>query len=461
MSLLIVGAMVAVLPLALVFAVARPALTILPLYAATLPVASVIKLSVPLPDPFNTLSSVLGGAAILVCLGHILFFARGRVPTPPVGIWLAFLGWALLTTFWALRTTSAIGAAQIAIPLILLMVVVSALPVDDVDLSAMRLAIIASGIAVGMYALFLLLTGAPLPTHGQGTGQRLALASNPQDTNPNILAVSLILPLVLSVERIAFGGSRWWGPMMWRILGVTGVFFSSLAILLTGSRGGTLAAIVALLLALHLCARQSEGRATIRRLLRSVFYMGAGTVLLFMAGRILFPQASQAPQVQQRLAPVVAVLERLTNVQNRGSGRLEIWTGGYRACLAHCVWGAGLGNFEEAYTQSFAFSAASANVGLDRPAHNIYLGLAVETGVIGLTLLVLALFVEWIQLSGERVRRVSPAIRAALFGLVVAEIFLSAIWFKYFWLLFILIRITDGAAARHTVPLPEHGGVHI
>jgi O-antigen ligase len=240
---------------------------------------------------------------------------------------------------------------------------------------------------------------------------------------------------------------------------VAGLSFSGLAILLTGSRGGTLAAAIALLLALYLCSRQQEGRAMIGRFLRAVFLIGAGVVLLFGAGRALFPSAGQAPQLRARLAPVFGVIDRLVNIQNRGSGRLDIWTGGYRACLAHCLWGAGFGNFEEAYTESFAFSAASTNVGLDRPAHNIYLGLAVETGVIGLTLFGLALVWEWSQLSLQPLQWISPAMRAALFGILVAEIFLSAIWFKYFWLVFVFVRIADGVAANQAVPLAGYAPV--
>lgn len=451
MSALIVLAVVVLLA-AGILSVARPGLTVLPLYAATLPVASVIRLSVPLPKPFNTLSSLLGGAAIMASLGHMVLYRRGRVPSLPVALWLALLAWALVTTFWAISATSAMNAIQIATPLILLMVVVGALPVDDSDLSAMRFAIIASGIAVGMFALFLLLTGAALPSHGQAESHRFSIASNPQDTDPNILAASLLLPLVLSVERIALGGSRWWGPRGWRILGVAGLFFSGIAILLTGSRGGALSAILAVLLALYLCSRLPEGRAMIWRFLRVVFSVAVGGALLFLAGRILFPQGSQMPQIGQRLAPVSALFQRLVNSQNRGSGRLDIWTGGYRACLEHCAWGAGFGTFEEAYTESFAFSGAAVNVGLNRPAHNIYLGLAVETGMVGLTLLFLAMLAEWIHLSGERMHQVSPSLRAALLAIAVAEIFLSAIWFKFFWLLFVFIRMTDGVAARDAPP---------
>ena len=452
MSALIVLAAVFLLVGGIV-SVARPGLTILPLYAATLPVASVIRLSVPLPKPFNTLSSLLGAAAILACLAHMALYRRGRIPSLPAALWLAFLAWCLITTFWAISTSSAVNAIQVASPLILLMFVVGALPVDDSDLDAMRFAIIASGIAVGMYALLLVLTGKALPAHGLAASHRLSIASNPQDTDPNILAASLLLPLVLSVERIALGGSRWWGPTGWRVLGVAGLFLSSMAILLTGSRGGALSAIIAVVVALYLCSRLPEGRAATRRFLRAVFSVAAGGAVLFLAGRLLFPQATQMPLINQRLAPVSALIQRLANTQNRGSNRIDIWTGGYRACLAHCAWGTGFGTFEEAYTESFAFSGAAVNVGLNRPAHNIYLGLAVETGLVGLSLLLLAMVAEWVQLSSKRMQRVSPSLRAALLAMAVVEIFLSAIWFKFFWLLFVLIRMTESVAARSGPPV--------
>jgi hypothetical protein len=38
-------------------------------------------------------------------------------------------------------------------------------------------------------------------------------------------------------------------------------------------------------------------------------------------------------------------------------------------------------------------------------------------------------------------------------AILVAEIFLSAIWFKYFWLVFLLIRVAEGVATRQSVPL--------
>src|SRR5205823_2066476 len=143
---------------------------------------------------------------------------------------------------WAIDPATARGTAIVAASLVVLMALVAMLPMDRVDLDVIRVAIIASGLIVGTYALLLLVRGSALPTHG--ASQRFSIATNPSDTDPNILAASLLMPLLLSVERILLGGRRWWSPRAWRLLGAAGAFASTLAIVYTGSRGGLSAAVI-------------------------------------------------------------------------------------------------------------------------------------------------------------------------------------------------------------------------
>jgi hypothetical protein len=96
----------------------------------------------------------------------------------------------------------------------------------------------------------------------------------------------------------------------------------------------------------------------------------------------------------------------------------------------------------------FVFSGASKNVGANRPAHNIYLEMAVDTGLVGLTLLILALIAEWRAISRRRMREVVPALKGIVVAILAANLFLSAIWFKYFFLVFVLVRMAEGAAER-------------
>lgn len=419
--------------------VARPARTILPLYAGSLPVASAVKLNVPLPSPFNTLSSLLGGAVIVASLAHLLIYRGGRVPTLPVALWLGFLAWASLTALWALNGPDAFRAVLVAAPLVLLVVVVSALPVDGTDFDVLRVALIMGGIVVGMYALFLLVSQRALPTHG--VDQRFSITSAPQDTNPNILAASLLLPLAVSVERVALGGTRWWTARTWRGLGAAGAFFSFLAIAFTGSRGGVIAAMVSFVAALLLCRRVPGAKDAVRRVVLSTIAAVLGMGLVAVLG--------SATSRQGVIGRIVGndSLRRLTSSTNGSSGRTDIWTAGYHACLAHCAVGAGLGNFPNAYDEAFAFSGAAKNVGQDRDAHDIYLQIAVETGLIGFTLFLLALICEWRVLARRGVTLLCPALGAGLVGILTANVFLSATWFKYFWLVFVVIRVAEGAGA--------------
>src|SRR5262249_52390719 len=152
---------------------------------ATLPIASVIKLSVPLPSPFDTLSSLLGAVVVLSFLAHLAIYQRGRAPSLAVGAWTLLLAWSTLTILWALDPATAVNTATVAVSLVLLLALCSVARFDRGDLELLRLAIIASGIVVGLYATYLLAKGAPLPTHG--ASQRFSIATNPSDTDPNIL----------------------------------------------------------------------------------------------------------------------------------------------------------------------------------------------------------------------------------------------------------------------------------
>ncbi len=420
-------------------AAARPVRTIVPLYAGTLPVASVVELQLPLPDPFNTLSSALGGAAILAVLAHVALYGRGRIPSLPVAAWLAFLVWATATTFWAVDPGAGVRTLTIAAPLVLLMVVVALLPIDRGDFDTLRMAIILSGALVGAYALFLLISGSTLPTHG--TSQRFSIATNPDDTNPNIVAASLLLPLALSLESLLLGGRRWFSAGTWRWVGGTSAFLTTLAIVLTASRGGVISSLVVVVLTLYFCARIPAQEALVRRVIARM------CLFIVLLIPILFTLAALLPLSPSARFTIADSLGRIVGVEERGdSGRTEIWTSGMLACQTHCVLGAGFGGFPTVYNDVQAFSGTLKDVGLSRAAHNVYLGIAVETGVVGLALLAIALALEWRTITSVRPQHLAPALRGALLGLLVASVFLSAIWFKYFWLVFTMIRVAEGAS---------------
>lgn len=224
-------------------------------------------------------------------------------------------------------------------------------------------------------------------------------------------------------------------------IGGAGLLLTSIAIALTASRGGLISSVVVVGLTLYFCTRIPAHKANTR----GVFpRLGASLVALIA---VLFVVTNFGLLSSSIQATIDRSVQRIVETDN-SSGRTEIWASGLIACRTHCLLGAGFGGFESVYDDAQAFSGTLRDVGLNRPAHNVYLGIVVETGILGLALLAVALALEWRTLSSAKLRYLTPALRAALLGLLVASVFLSAIWYKYFWLVFVAIRAAEGASAR-------------
>ena len=119
------------------------------------------------------------------------------------------------------------------------------------------------------------------------------------------------------------------------------------------------------------------------------------------------------------------------------------------------VVGVGLGNFRAAY-DSYAGSAPHFR-GYDRAAHNAYLEVWAETGIIGLGLLLIAIVAQLKEAIRAIVARCSRdyvllSAEAACYGLLVYGLFGSVQWRKSFWLGWLLLAIvlqrTNLAAPR-------------
>jgi len=442
--------------LGFIWCVKSPARTIVPLYAALLPIAGAVDVSVPLPDPFNSLSSVLGALAIAAGLLHATVYRRARVPSVAIGCWLLFLTWICVTAFWALDKGAALRTIAIALPLVLLMAVIGMLRTDETDFEVLRIAVMLSGIIVGLYAVGLQVSGAPLPTHG--FGQRFSISTDPEQTNPNILAASLLFPLALATERTIFGGARWLGSRGWRIVGAGGVLLTGAAIFLTASRGGILSAGGVILATLLFSTKVPGGGKQVLRTLALALALAISVTTLILLVSPFTPPAL-TNRIKARL--VLAPLDRIQRVQTDDSGRFDIWRVGYLACRTHCFLGVGPGNFGTIYNDLFPFAGIENNTGPRRVAHNVYLSLAVETGLVGLTILGIALVVEWVFLSSLPAETSIPSLKAGVVGLLMANVFLGAIWFKYFWLVFSVNRAAESVLPRQEIPSEETGMSHL
>jgi O-antigen ligase/polysaccharide polymerase Wzy-like membrane protein len=171
-------------------------------------------------------------------------------------------------------------------------------------------------------------------------------------TDPNDLAATLALALPMAW----YLGMTYRRPL-WRWVCRAYIPIGVVAIGLTGSRGGLLAAMVALLIVPLTMTNLSPGRRAI------------AIVLLCLSGVVA---ALYVPQtLMQRLASTGSEVEGGTL-----HGRIEIWKAGANAFSRKPLMGYGTGFFKEAVTPWVG----------RRVAHNSYLSVLVEQGLVGFLL---------------------------------------------------------------------------
>ena len=403
-----------VLVIALIAGLRAPVRVLLASYSFILPLGSSLTIPLGLPAPFNTVSS-LGGLVVLVgMIGHLALGRRSaRHLLPAVPAWMLFTAFAGMSIAWSLDPAATAKAFVVLTSLLVFYVIAMLLPADPDDVTRVEEAIVAGGAVAGLYGLVLLATSGLQLTRRDVP--RFATAGGVgEGTDPNITAATLVLPFALALSRALRAKTPGARALFGGAAAITGV-----GIMLTGSRGGLLATIVAAVVVLI----QSEHRrkATIV------------VVAIGLAGTITFLSAPS---------------ELRTRVfRSWSSGRTDIWRTGMSACERYCWAGAGWGTFPTIYQDELHTNPGAR--GLDRPfvAHNIYISAALETGVIGFGLMMFA-----IGISIRDLFRLPRGVRApplaGLAGLLVASMFLTTVTFKYFWLVMIYAGLMSHAYSR-------------
>jgi len=242
--------------------------------------------------------------------------------------------------------------------------------------------------------------------------------------NPNQLGGMLAVSVVLAA---ALAANRRWHPVT-RIGALAAGAGCGAGLFLTVSRGALLGLGVSLLVAPFAVGRGRRAAAFVLIVLAL-----AGTVGWFAA------VASDAD------------VDRITHPEGSsgGSGREDLWRVGWRMAEAHPVTGVGVGNFQVSSIHYLIEPGAVLRDEyiLDRPlvAHNIYLHVLSELGIVGLTLFALLLILSLgTMLDAARAfsRQGDPtfeilarALFIAVVGLLAADFFSSQLLSKQLWLL--------------------------
>jgi O-antigen ligase len=275
------------------------------------------------------------------------------------GAWrlVAYVGFACVSVVWAADPSATLRALATLIQLLLLMIMAANVLREPGDVRRVIDVLLLSTVAVALLVLW----SFPMGTH------RARLEMLGHTVNPNFVAGILVFP---AVAAVGLGSTRSaWG--WWRLVCVVPI---ALALFLTGSRGGGIAFAGGLVLI-----------ALLRR------RVGFGVAALAIGIAVLLPVV--VPQVTAD-----RMWSRYSNVeQDRLSGRMDIWRVALAMAGDRPIEGAAFGAFSDTFYRYMLTADvdpyfARAHSRGNRAAHNIYLKALAELGIVGLVLLVAALW---------------------------------------------------------------------
>lgn len=427
------GVAFAILASALLGAFAAAALRrpimIFAVYAAIIPFGSGIKIPGPFPSGFDTLTSVLGAFAIAVAATQLALHVPGaRRLSPAVPVWLGVIAIGAMSQLWSINPDRTVDDAIVLLSVVVLYLFSRLLRFSSGDVALFEAGAVIGGVITGAIALLQLRAG-DIALSG-GDIPRFRIGGAGVEGDPNVTAATLLLPFSIALARGVGGGS-----MLVRSAGLSAATVIASAIALTTSRGGLLAALVAVAVVAAMHPRRIVAAAV------------AFVPVVLVVATFFFTSAPA---------------ERVGNTGS--TGRTDIWRLGIAACPENCWTGAGLGTFRDVHREQLLATASGAGRHLEFEAHNFLLSAAIEIGILGLALVIVGLVIVAREVrAAPWIARASAM--AALAAIVSANLFLSNLDFKYFWLVLIYCGIVTEASrtggwSRETSssPTPRHPG---
>lgn len=319
-------------------------------------------------------------------------------------LFILLLIWSLLTCLWAINPESALNMVRNVLGFIVFYLIVSSYKIQRREFEILKMCIIGGGLFAGLLSLYkyqLLLVSSDIVT------DRASVTIGTHETGLNSFAFALLLPVSICLGKIV--GQK---KKLKKIMLIIVLFIILFPILLTGSRGG---------------------------------YLGAGTIFIIYILSIK-QKISYSIILSILLIFLISLVPTLISarwedaVATGGSGRLGIWYVGLIALGKYWLTGAGLGNFPTTYNEFIIY--APHFIGYRKAPHNIFVGIFVELGIVGITLTILAMWKHY-QLIQSRFNNKynndSIMLKAAFGGLLVSSCFLDTFLDKQLWTLWMMI----------------------
>jgi O-antigen ligase len=375
-------------------------ITLIRIYAFCIPLEGIVLFS------SGTFQRMLAAVIGFIWMAMLFLERRKQLRLPKCWIWIGLFGvWTIASLSWSKHVQS-LSYASTIIQLILFSLVITDM-LEQTKLTSVLRCYCAGAVVTAAAAL--------LTNQAEGITGRLTLGEiGPAHLGAAIWPAALFLSYRAICSRRVISRSA--------IIIATGIVMVS--VLLTGTRSVWIATVVA---AFFLAIRE-------RRVRWIAILLGACSIAI-----ILF-------------VPVFYQRGIVQSIESGGAGRLDIWKVGLLIATERPFFGVGIGNFAPAFTWdaiarpgSFIYAAA---ILPGRDAHNIFLQIAAELGLIGLVLFVVPLVVTTVNGLHGQATLLQRLIVAVLIGYLVEGLFLPILNRKYFWF---FIALSMGVLKRNQI----------
>jgi O-antigen ligase len=300
---------------------------------------------------FGTSLRAIGMVATV--LGVLAIFENGRVRHPALGHFLLalFVLLAAVSYMWSLYPAGTLLQISTYVQLLVMVWLIWELAARSEQQIQLMQAYVLGTFVSGGDTIYQFLT------HQQSVYQRYA------GTNLNPNDLGLMMALSIPVSYYLLLKSR--GKMVW--LYRLQIAIAGTTVILTASRGATLATLVALAIVPLTFGSLSESQKVAAVL----------TLVLLISAVLLF-----APQTSwERLATVPAEFARGTL-----NKRTQIWSAGWEIFREHPLLGIGTNAFRVIVSRVLVEPIGAEELSPAPPAHNTFLSVLVEQGVVGFVL---------------------------------------------------------------------------
>lgn len=408
------------IPLLLYLFIHKPFVFPFGLYAFSLPFEGLLSLTGAAKGPnLSKLLAVLSICSILL-KGH--FEKRIKGPDAISIWWVLFFLYGFASIAWGISQAGTIRLST-GFGLLLLYVVISLYKIETKEYIQLKLLIIIAGVVAALLTIYnyqsvLALKGISDRTSMKIDDRVVAINSLPFDI---LLSISLCVQMIINHKHVILRG-------LFFLMIITMMF----AIILTGSRGGLSSALCIFIIYLLYIKNLNK------KIAFALFIVLAAIVII--------------PFIPEFMIERINIAIEGNTAEGHASARTDIWIVGLYALKKYWLFGAGLENFPMAYDEFIHFHYTE-YLELGRAPHNIYLGFFVELGIIGMFLMMIALFKHYKAISGQSGDGTEEImLKATFWGMMVNGLSADIVWSKMFWFLFMMIIMHKNSVSYKYIP---------